>query len=479
MLEPVRPTSDGTWTRMRRRRDVLKLGAVIAAGGVVAPLLAACAGPSGGGSPSVAPSSGRSPVASATSTGPALTGSITFLAEGGDPTTEPALKKVYDAFKAQNPAVAWDVRAVSGYGADLDRLARVVVESGEPVGLIMLDGLFVRAWARDGLLADLGADPAMADVLARVPGRFQLAGPGESSARAVPLALSHGVQTTGMYFNKALLDQAGLTAPRTIVDLKAMVKPLSALGAAPLVHCSGDVSFNSLLVTWLLPMIGGRTGDPLEFVESTIRGRVRYDSPEWIEAFQTIADLRTSGVLLEGSGATDYAAMQLLFLQGRAAMTYNGTWLRTQLQAGTPTVAFDLHVAPLPLVDGASKAHSILAWGGFAMPAKPAASHDLVAAFLEYASRPEIDEAVVEGLQAYSPIATSNAAIHDPVAREFLPMLEDAITPLNWLWEPEIEAEMNNQVQALVKGDTDPAGVGTALETVAEQLRTSGRGYYS
>ena len=36
-------------------------------------------------------------------------------------------------------------------------------------------------------------------------------------------------------------------------------------------------------------------------------------------------------------------------------------------------------------------------------------------------------------------------------------MFEDAITPLNWLWEPEIDAEIGSQVQALVKGDTDPA----------------------
>ena len=46
-VEPVHPTSDSPWTRMRSRRDVLKLGAAIAAGGVVAPLLAACAAPSG------------------------------------------------------------------------------------------------------------------------------------------------------------------------------------------------------------------------------------------------------------------------------------------------------------------------------------------------------------------------------------------------------------------------------------------------
>src|SRR5664279_3921204 len=132
---------------------------------------------------------------------------------------------------------------IQGLGPEWDRLARGTLESGEPVGLVMLDGLFVRAWTRDGLLADLGADPRMAAVLTRVPAPVHLGGLGEATTRAFPLALTRGVQTTGLYYNKALLDKAGVEAPRTIADLEAMVKPLSALGAAPLVHCSGDVSF--------------------------------------------------------------------------------------------------------------------------------------------------------------------------------------------------------------------------------------------
>ena len=265
---------------------------------------------------------------------------------------EPALRKVFDDFKAQNPAMTWDIRGISGFGPQWDRLARASLESGDPVGLVILDGLFVRAWARDGLLEDLGGDPRLAGVLARVPDKFHLGGLGEATTRAFPLALSRGVQTTGLYYNKALLDQASLEPPKTVADLKAMVEPLAALGVAPLVHCGGEVSFNPLLVMWLLPMIAERAVDPVAFVESTVKGEVGYDSPEWIEAFQAIDDLRSSGVLLAGSGATDYATMQLLLLQGKAAMTYNGTWLLPPLQAGTPTIPFDLHVAPLPLVDG-------------------------------------------------------------------------------------------------------------------------------
>ena len=90
------------------------------------------------------------------------------------------------------------------------------------------------------------------------------------------------------------------------------------------------------------------------------------------------------------------------------------------------------------------------------MPATPAASRDSVYAFLEYASRPEVDRAVVAGLQVYSPIEESNVAIENEIAQEFRPMFENAITSLDWLWEPEITAEIDSQVQALVNGATDP-----------------------
>jgi len=401
-----------------------------------------------------------------------------LVGSGADPNSAPALRTIYDDFAAQNPGIEWDTRLLPGGGPEWDRRARASITSGEDVGLVMINGQQVRGWVRDGLLADLGAVPELRTVLGRIPEQYHLTGPGEATVRAFPLAVTGGVHTTGIYYNKALLDRAGLAPPRTFGDLKAAVAPLSAIGVAPLVHCSGDVVFNQMLITWVLPMIAERTGDPIQFAERTIRGEVRYDSPEWIEAFETIADLRTSGVLLEGSAAADYPTMQQLVLQGKAAMTYNGSWLLPELRSGSPTVEFDLHVAPPPMLEGAERPRPILAWTGIGLPAEAAASRDSVYAFLEYASQPEIDKAVVEGLQSYSPIRESSVAIEDEVAQEFLPMFDDAITPLDWLWEPEVTAELDSQVQALVSGDADPASVGNAVEAVAQELRASGRSYY-
>jgi multiple sugar transport system substrate-binding protein len=398
---------------------------------------------------------------------------------GGDPLAEPPLKKVFDDFSALHPGLDWDVRALTGGGPEWDRLARALFASGEPVDLIMIDGQQVRAWARDGLLADLSADPNLASVLARVPAHFRDGGPGETATRAFPLAMTRGVHSTGLYYNKALLDEAGVSPPTTIADLEAMVEPLAKLGAAPLVHCSGDVFFNQILITWVLPMIVERSGaDPLEFAERTVKGDVHYDSAEWIEAFATIASLRETGVMLEGSGAIDYIGMQQVLLQGKAAATFQGSWMLSQIQAGTESRPFDVHVAPPPLVDGGDRPRPILAWAGFAMPSTATRRRDAAYAFLEYASRPEVDREVTAGSQTYSPIPESNDTIANSIAREFLPLFGDAISPLDWLWEPEITAEIDSQVQALVKGTTDPNSAGGAVQAVAEDLRSSGRSYY-
>ena len=466
-MEQRHPLPAIDWERLLPRRDVLKLAAILGGGAAASAVLEACA-------------PRRDPATSASlAAGSGLAGTLTMIAGGGDPFGEPPIRKVFDDFRTLHPGVAWDVRALPGGGPEWDRLARALLASGEPVDLAMINGQQVRAWSRDGLLADLSADPALSSVLARVPAKFQIGGPGETVMRAVPMALTRGVHTTGLFYNAALLEEAGVSPPTTIADLTAMVEPLARLGAAPLVHCSGDVFFNQILLTWVLPMIVESSGvDPLAFAERTVKGEIRYDSTEWIEAFATIARLRETGVMLDGSGATDYVGMQQVLLRGKAAATFQGSWMLAQIQAGTPSRPFELHVVPPPLVEGARRPRPILAWAGFGLPTSAAHSRDAVHEFLEYASRSGIDRDVTAGTQNYSPIAASNEAITDPVAREFLPLFEDAISPIDWLWEPEITAEIDSQVQALVKGSTDARSAGRAVQAVTEGLRADGRSYY-
>ena len=187
--------------RCAARRDVLRLGAVIAAGGGRAPILAARAAglhaSRGGGRAGIGASC---PVRSPSSSAAAIR-APSRRAAGLRRLQGPAPR--HRVGRPDAPGLAARVGPARARRAGVRRAG----------GLVMIDGLFSAGWTRDGLLADLGADPAMAEVLARVPDRFHLAGPGETTTRAFPLALSRGVQTTGLYYNKALLDRAG-SGPR-------------------------------------------------------------------------------------------------------------------------------------------------------------------------------------------------------------------------------------------------------------------------
>ena len=98
---------------------------------------------------------------------------------------------------------------------------------------------------------------------------------------------------------------------------------------------------------------------------------------------------------------------------------------------------------------------------------------------VEYASNPVVDSQLAEKLQAFSPMPASNSGITDPIAREIAPWFKDGIAPLNWFWEPEITTEIENQVQALVKGEAQPKAAADAVQAKADQLRREGRSYFN
>ncbi len=59
------------------------------------------------------------------------------------------------------------------------------------------------------------------------------------------------------------------------------------------------------------------------------------------------------------------------------------------------------------------------------------------------------------------------------------PRRADAISPLDWLWEPEITAEIDRQIQAPVKGDSEGRRGARGVQAVADDLRGTGRSYSS
>ena len=258
-----------------------------------------------------------------------------------------------------------------------------------------------------------------------------------------------------------------------------MVEPLAKLGAAPLVHCSGDVFFNQILITWLLPMIVERSGgDPEAFAERTVKGELRYDSPEWIEAFATIANLRESGVMLEGSGATDYVAMQQVLLQGKAAATFQGTWM---LAADPGGDAFARRSTCMSRRRRWSTAPPDLARSSRGpatafrrRPPRSGGRVRLPGLCEPSGGRPGGDRRVAE-LLAHGRVERSDRRS----ARARVPAAVRRRDPAPGLALGTRDHRRDRQSGAGPgQGRPDPASAGSAIQTVADELRETGRSYY-
>ena len=442
----------------------MRRGALLFGGAALASLLEACtAGP--------AATTARTPSKAAAT-------KIVLLDAANMDTPEAAPRKqVVTDFMAKNPDVALDVRALPS-NIQWDRVARTTLLAGEQADVVNINGQFIRAWLRDGLLDDLSAHAQLTSPFGNVDPSF-LAAQSDDPTHPFALPLIHAspVHVTALFYNKALLDRAGLQPPKTLADLKAMVQPLKAVGAMPLVHPSGDVGWNPLLVCWIQPMLVNN--QPMEFTRRTMRGEVNYNGPEWIATFETIANLTRDGVLGAGSGALSVDAAYQLFKRGKAAMLYTGSWSLPALTTAMPAGGgMDLHVTALPLVGGAKKAQPLIAFNSYAITAA-STNKDAAVRWLAYAADPAVDAQLAEELQAFSPMPASNSAIKDPIAREVAPWFADGIVPLDWLWEPEVTTEIQNQVQALVKGDALPTAAGDAVQAKADALRREGRSYFT
>jgi raffinose/stachyose/melibiose transport system substrate-binding protein len=386
-------------------------------------------------------------------------------------------KQLVTDFMASNPDVTLDVRALPT-DTQWDRVARTTLSAGEQVDLVNINGLYLRAWVRDNLLEDLSTYPQLAAAFGSVDPSF-LAAQSDDPQHPFALPLLHAspVHVTALFYNKALLDKAGLQPPKTLADMPAMVQPLKALGAVPLVHPSGEASWNPLLVMWIQPMLVNN--QPLEFTQKTLKGEVKYNGPEWTRTFEIIASLTGDGVLAAGSGGLGMDAAYQLFNQGRAAMLYTGSWSLPALTAGTNGGGgVELHTTGLPLVGNATKAQPLIAFNAYAIAAA-SKNKEAAARWLSYLADPAVDAQLVEKLQAFSPMPASNSRIKDPIAQEIAPWFKDGIAPLNWFWEPEITAEIGNQVQSLVKGEVQPVAAGDAVQARADALRREGRSYFN
>jgi len=135
------------------------------------------------------------------------------------------------------------------------------------------------------------------------------------------LALPFELNIEGFWYNKQIFAQNGLQPPQTFDELGQIAASLQQKGIQP--FASSGVQgwpITRLIGNYLFRKIGP---DALARVKN---GQAKLTDPSYVEAAQAVANLGKQGYFGKGVATLDYAPAQDLFLQGKAAMYYMGSW---------------------------------------------------------------------------------------------------------------------------------------------------------
>lgn len=175
--------------------------------------------------------------------------------------------------------------------------------------VILIDNPWNSAMADQGVLADITEQ-------VNAWGQFDQFYPGPK-ASATWKGRIYGVPNESncliMYYNKDLLDAAGLTPPRTWDDLRTaarkLTKPHEVYGFATSMTKSENAVFVFESLLW-------QAGADLNTL----------DSPEALQAMNFLVDLVKDGSLSKESLNWDLRAGVTQLVNGRAAIAFDGTW---------------------------------------------------------------------------------------------------------------------------------------------------------
>ncbi|WP_371400649.1 extracellular solute-binding protein [Kribbella sp. NBC_00662] len=313
--------TDQVHGRLDRAR-LARLAATVIAATVVA---AGCSAP--GSNEAQEPGAGASTPTAATC------GTSPVTLRGYFETGFPLAKALTTEFTKQHANVTWDIRE-DQFAVITQNAPRVLAD--DPPDLMRLPQ--VSELVKDDLLKNLdgyasgfGWDKWPASQLEQLrlgPGGRPR---GEGSLYAMGLNFS----MTGVFYNKKLAAQLGITAPpATLADLDGMLAKAKQAGITPIVQFNGGATGGLAFPLQDLMASYGPPGPINDWIFQKPDATI--DTPANLQATKHLETWIKAGYFASDANATDYAKMMGRFIAGDALFMFNGDWESGNLDKQMP-----------------------------------------------------------------------------------------------------------------------------------------------
>ncbi len=207
-----------------------------------------------------------------------------------------------------------------------------------------------------------------------------------------------------LYYNKEIFEQEGLTPPQTWDELLDVCAKLKEKGIQPFQVGEKDIwRFGHLHNNIVIKSLGVQGAIDLS------ERKLAYDSPEMLETYQKIIDLKEKGYLGEDILNTDYNTEKSVFAEGGCAMRWDGSWYVSEIFG---TDVYDkTGVVAFPSINEAYKNEAQGGASDMWFISKLGKSEEEIAAsvvFLKYITSKEFYENLNKEAAALFPVAVSS-----------------------------------------------------------------------
>ncbi len=275
-----------------------------------------------------------------------------------------------------------------------------------------------------------------------------------------------------IWYNKALLEEAGVSVPTSLDDIPAMCTALRNAGITPIAIDGQD--------QWPLERYVAyqafREAGP-EFVQKLKKGEASFADPAGQKTVEWMAELGKAKCFQDGFSAQGYSDAQNQFTSGQAAMYNIGTWELPSLATDklNPEVRDDIDFFTLPTTEGSvTAANEFVSPSGIGMAVNSKTYDPLVSDFLKFALEKYPSEYAATG--ALSP--TTN--VQTSIPANATPLYNRALETANGLgdqqampWDTQLDPTTNGRLQQelvlLVQGNITPEQFTTTMDATIKQ----------
>jgi raffinose/stachyose/melibiose transport system substrate-binding protein len=340
--------------------------------------------------------------------------------------------------------------------------------AGQPADVLSLNGQDLRRYATNGTLVPL--DSAGVDL-----GRFRQSALSTTQINGKTYALPTGsISGFPLFFNRKVLEKAGMDAPKTYEDFLALRDKLKPMGIKVFTH-PGKVIY--LWPVWFFTTFAQTSGDrSRERTIEILTGKGKFTDPDVVQALDLVFRFGKDGLVPREVLSMDTPQALADFSAGRAAFWMQHESVVNQINQDKPA-GLDLDVMLMPKLVAQDVKSQYPGGPGavLGINAKSDPDHQAAAlAFIEFVTTDAADEAEVKFGNETVPVNKAVRPVGGGVVEKLVGLSPNLVTYLDWDWPPEITRSFQEGIQGGVVGQMSATDAAASAQRTLDKLVANG-----